>query len=56
MHDVRQQTVRDHPPRLSAHPPGVFVAGGQTGAPPLRLAGADDDEDLTEAHIVRGID
>ncbi|MFJ3659046.1 hypothetical protein ACIPPM_01090 [Streptomyces sp. NPDC090119] len=55
MHDVRQRTLEDDSPRVSAYPPGVFVVGGQIAAPPLRLAGADDD-DLTEPHIVRGID
>ncbi|MFC4499164.1 MULTISPECIES: hypothetical protein [Streptomyces] len=36
------------------HPAAEFTADDATSAPPLALAGADDD--LPEPHIVRGID
>lgn len=44
-------------PLRHAHTPRYVGGAGQIGAPPLRLAGADDDAAVSaEPHIVRGID
>ncbi|WP_181383577.1 hypothetical protein [Streptomyces sp. NWU339] len=47
---------RDRPLRY-AHTPSCVGLTACAGAPPLRLAGADDDAAVAaEPHVVRGID
>lgn len=53
MDDTRHEGREEHF-RLAFSRHALFLA--PVAAPPLLLAGADEDEDLTEVHIVRGID
>jgi len=53
VYDTRHEGREEH--RCLA-PSGHALFLAPVAAPPLLLAGADEDEDLTDGHIVRGID
>ncbi|MCD9880878.1 hypothetical protein [Streptomyces guryensis] len=53
MYDTRHESREEHL-RLAPSRHALFLT--PVLAPPLLLAGADEDDDATDVHIVRGID